>query len=222
MINEKDYLTCWCPECGHQLNIDTKYAGKTGRCKYCGKRFTVPTPTDNTVVVGDIPGYSKPNKWLYILGGFGLSSILFCGTLFFLFTTQLGQPSKEDTQVMGSKYPIEHTEQPVLQETFKGIPIETYYSSMLVDLTQQLLDPDSLQIDNVYYSTKGNEMMMIFDLRSKNSFGGYAHGWVIENGFGIDGSLKDSVHVLDKDMAELLIPALLKEENNIQVFTPPR
>lgn len=34
-----------CPECGHQLRIPRRYAGKRGGCKYCRKSFTVPQET---------------------------------------------------------------------------------------------------------------------------------------------------------------------------------
>jgi TM2 domain-containing membrane protein YozV len=40
-----------CPECGHQLRISSKYAGKRGGCKTCGKYFIVPleSPPPSTI-----------------------------------------------------------------------------------------------------------------------------------------------------------------------------
>jgi len=32
-----------CPHCGHQLRIDEQFSGKTGTCKSCKKRITVPS-----------------------------------------------------------------------------------------------------------------------------------------------------------------------------------
>ena len=226
MINEKDYLNCWCPQCGHQLQIHKQYWGKSGRCKYCHTKFNVPLPADDTVDVRDnVPIPSKPNNWVYILVGFGIAAILFGVLSIFLFKTQPGITSKEESQAVSQSSvetliePDNVIHQPIVQETVNGIPIEIYYTSMLANLKSQLLDPDSLQIDNVYYITKGGGMTMIFDFRSKNGFGGYAQGWAVESKFEPDGSLTKPVWILDGD--DVLIPALLKESNNPVLYTPP-
>ena len=113
-------------------------------------------------------------------------------------------------------------QQLVSQETDNGIPIDNCYVSMLDNIKSQLLDPDSLQIDNVYYIVKGGGMAMIFDFRSKNTFGGYAQGWAVESDFNSDGSLMNSVWILEKNMYDTLVPALLSESNNPILYTPPK
>ena len=35
-----------CPHCGHQLNVDDKYAGQAGQCANCKGAITVPVPAD--------------------------------------------------------------------------------------------------------------------------------------------------------------------------------
>lgn len=37
-------LNVSCPHCGEKLSVASEYAGKTGKCKKCGNKFTVPIP----------------------------------------------------------------------------------------------------------------------------------------------------------------------------------
>ena len=70
-----------CPHCGHQTNVDERYAGQTGPCASCGKTITVPA------VSGAPPAYAPPGRSpagpiVVILVLVMLAGILVCGGVF--------------------------------------------------------------------------------------------------------------------------------------------
>ena len=79
-----------CPHCGHQTNVDERYAGRSGPCASCGKPITVPP------VAGVGPAYAPPGKSsagpiTVILLVVILAGILVCGgVLAFWSFTRVG------------------------------------------------------------------------------------------------------------------------------------
>ena len=67
-----------CPHCGHQTNVDERYAGQTGPCASCGKTVTVPTVSDARPVHAP-PGKSPAGPIIVILLVVVLAGILVCG-----------------------------------------------------------------------------------------------------------------------------------------------
>ncbi len=49
-----------CPHCGHQLRIQSKYAGREGKCKHCQGPILVPSTASLAVPSEDLPGATSP------------------------------------------------------------------------------------------------------------------------------------------------------------------